>query len=170
MKLIKAPNYKFFESIEDLPIWNWFKVYEKQDYSYLLKDGPRKLIAQEKEHLERVFGKITDEFIDEFGPSEKLTKILTLQSELAVLNFEMVFNLDNSRKTFIKIAQYNLDALLKEDIEKVSNTRLRAQVEKYMGRALPERDVCVKDYYTYVEMLREEAEAREQQLMRTRHG
>jgi hypothetical protein len=146
-----------FKDIDDLPVWNWFKINETDDLTFLLVEQ-RTTSAKEKDYLRRVFEKIYENFINTFGINEMLKRVLELRRDIAVLKLEMAIHNDGSRQTFIDIKEQEFKGILLE-AEKEKNTTIKAYLDKYMGFRIDEKTVSVKDYYGYLALLKDESES-----------
>lgn len=144
-----------YNSIDELPIYNWFKVNETNDYGWLLK---KKLRLNDKQRLllSEAWDKILSEFIDTFGIPEKMKDVLELKREIFVLKCQMTLGGDLLIKNFINIAEFKLKQILKED-KAQSTGSAKVYVEKYLGFKLNERETTVKEFYEYIEALKQQA-------------
>jgi hypothetical protein len=149
---IKLEHYK---SISDLPIYNWFKIHETNDLKYLLI-APSKVGFRRSKELNEAFSLIYDEFIDTFGVSDDLRKITELRRDIRILEIDMYLENDLSKETFIDIKKAEIDAIINSK-EKDRLNDVKGYVEKYMGFHLDERTTTVKDYYTYIKIMSDEA-------------
>jgi hypothetical protein len=158
MKIVKFLQRKlnYYTGIDDLPAWNWFRINETDDITYLLHRR-RAVSKLERKHLEEIFGKIYEDYINTFGISEMLKQIMILKRDIAVLRLDMAINDDGSRQTFIDIKESELKQILL-DAEGENNIQIKAYVEKFMGFHIDERAVSVKDYYSYIELLKREVD------------
>ena len=65
----------FYNSIENLPVFNWFKINETQDLSYLIINKEKARKFNNKETL-NIWLKIYSEYLDNFGFNENFKKYL----------------------------------------------------------------------------------------------
>lgn len=144
----------YYDSIEELPIWNWFKIQENDDVSYLLK-AQSKLNDDQKIELGQVFERIYQEFLKLFGISDEFYQIISLRREIAIMKLDMYLNNDASMETFIEIKELELAKLLKSN-EGSTTHELKARIEKFMGFRLDEKMVSVKEFYSYIELIKKE--------------
>lgn len=142
---------EIYQSIDELPVFNWFKIHEKNDLAYLLVKK-HKITGKMNEQLEEAWGNIYTEYLDTFGINNSFRQILLLKKEIACYELEMFIKGDKSIITFIKIAKWQLKKLLNE---KPSSTidEFKVQIERYMGFRLNTKEVTVKEYYTYINAL-----------------
>jgi hypothetical protein len=68
----------------------------------------------------------------------------------------MYLNNDGSRETFIDIKKAELQSII-DSKTKTKLNDVKGYVEKYMGFHLDERTTTVKDYYSYIKIMSEEA-------------
>lgn len=143
-----------YETIEEMPIYNWFQIHSTSNLKHILK-VKKDITATDLIILEGTFAKLYDEFLDKFGVNETLQKILELKRDIRVLELDMFLNDDFSRETFIDIKKLELESLTKEKTETNYN-EVKSYVEKFMGFRLDSKIVTVSEYYTYLELLKQQ--------------
>mgnify|MGYP003530780370 FL=1 len=139
---------KFYESIEDMPIYNWFKVNNGDMRFMLIKQTKTYDKAKAREY----FDKIYSEYIDVFGISESYLKVIELKKQISVLNIEMAITGDRILKNFIKMAQIELNQI-NSKTNKTNTNEVKVHLEKYLGFRLNEKETSVKEYYTYLNVM-----------------
>jgi hypothetical protein len=141
---------KLYESIEDFPVYNWFKCIETKDYSCCLMN-----VKQYKPTLlvkcEEQFNKLYLEFIDTFGISKDLREIIELQKQILALKIELKLG-KRTAQTFLTIKELELDE--KMETEKPKTNLHKVAIEKYLGFRLNLKEVTVKEYYNYLEAIK----------------
>jgi len=150
-KLEKYYYRRYYKSIEDLPIWNWWKIHEERDFKYLLCEKKR-LTG----HAEDVFDKLYSDFIRTFGISDSYKKYLDKITEIGIAEIDMTLTGDLSMETFIDIMRVEL-----KDITDVSGggtyMDTAIAVEKNMGFKLNVKEISVFEYYSYIKSLEKSA-------------
>lgn len=139
---------KFYESIEDMPIYNWFKVNNGDMRFMLIKQTAKYDGKKAREY----FDKIYSEYIDVFGISESYLKVIELKKQISVLNIEMAITGDRILKNFIKMAQIELNQI-NSKTNKTNTNEVKVHLEKYLGFRLNEKETSVKEYYTYLNVM-----------------
>lgn len=142
---------KTYTSIDDLPIYNWFKISETNDLNWLLLDKEDAKYTDD-ELLTPFWENIRAQFFDTFGIPEKMRKVMELRLDNRLLSMEMTQNGDMSLETFVDINKHKITQLLKDE-EKQTSEMVTAYIEKFLRFPLNEKVVSVKKYYTYVKML-----------------
>lgn len=145
---------EIYKSIDELPVWNWFKIHETNDLSYLLKIT-RKVGYARTHELEAQWSLIHDEFLDTFGVNDKLRQIYELKRDISVLKADMFLEKDPSKETLIDLKELELKNILNETT-KTDVYEVKAYVEKYMGRRVDERTETVKSYYSCIKIMEKE--------------
>lgn len=140
---------KHYDSIDNLPLYNWRKINETNDLRWMFASGK----GQVNRRIAEAWQTIYDEYIDEFGINDKYLQILELKREIVKLTAELALTGDRSIETFIDIAKWELTELLKNEDKGQSFGTVKAYVEKYMGFHLDERIVSVRDYYNYLKLM-----------------
>jgi hypothetical protein len=143
-----------YKGIEDLPLWNWYKINEFDDLSFLLVEK-REISIYEENYLRMIFESIYSEFVRTFGINDLLKRSMELRRDIIVLELEKAINNDLSRQTFIDIKYAELkDILMQSESEKKVN--IKSLVDKFMGFYVDEKKISVKDYYGYIDLIKKE--------------
>lgn len=140
---------KIYNSIEEMPVYNWFKCIDLKDYSYCAIDK----INVDLEKCKEAFSNLYNEFLDTFGINESLKQVIELQNEITILKIDKVLTENNSLQTFIELKQIELDELINVKAEKTKTYKV--EIEKFLGFRINEKEVSVKEYYEYLEALKE---------------
>lgn len=143
---------KYWDSIEDMPIKNWFKCIES-DKSWVLIDRNSKDIETEEHKLQ--FEKLYCEFIDTFGINENLKEIISLQNEILVHKIDLQLTGDKTIKILIKMREIDLEAALKET-DGGNNNKTIVMVEKWLGFGIDENKCSVRRFYEYLEAIKQD--------------
>lgn len=139
---------KFYESIEDMPIYNWFKVNNGDMRFMLIKQTAKYDGVKAREYFDKIYA----EYIDVFGISESYLKVIELKKNISVLQIEMAITGDRILKNFIKMAQIELNQI-NSKTNKTNTNEVKVHLEKYLGFRLNEKETSVKEYYTYLNVM-----------------
>lgn len=146
----------YYKSLDELPIYNWRMISEKNDISFLLRKK-KNINEKEKEFLKNEFEKIYDSFIDTFGISDSYRKHLYLTRDITVLKARLVLEEDLSLLTEIEIAELELRELSSSgENSKSTFNEVKAYVEKYMGFRINQYETSVSDYYSYISLMKKD--------------
>lgn len=143
---------ELYTDIADFPIFNWFKCIDTKDYSYAMINRKECNAHQLNECME-AFSDLYCQYVDMFGISEHLQEIINLQNQILVHKIDMALTNDRSINMFIKIKEIELNDLLNVKQSKVNTSKIA--IEKYLGFRLNEKEVTVKEYYEYLEAIKE---------------
>jgi len=141
-----------YTSIEDMPVYNWFKCIENKEYKYVLVDPKTYIQGAEKEYTD-AFKVVYNEYVDTLGVSEQLQDIIAIQNEIWVLKIDKALTGDNFFNTLIELKELELVDKLKVKQSKTNTAKIA--IEKYLGFRVNEREVTVKEYYDYLEAIKE---------------
>lgn len=143
----------FYTSIDYMPVYNWFKCIEDKRYQFCMvnpKHFKDSILAKAK----AAFSKIYAEYVDTFGVAESLQDIIAKENEILCLKIDKAITGDAFLETMIEIKQIELADLLKEKPTKTNFAKVA--IEKYMGFRLNEREVTVREYYDYLNVIKSE--------------
>ena len=146
---LRTTSREVYQSIDDLPIYHWFKINETNDYSLLVVKG-----RFTNEELLQHWENIIDEFIFLFGLSDVFKKMFRLKKELVLLNNDLAVN-PNKQWLINKVKR------LKKELEHINPTEKEQQnysetiiaVENKLNRTIDEKQMSVRKFYTYLKQL-----------------
>lgn len=145
---------KFYTSIDEMPIFNWFKCVENAEYSWCLQKR-KELNESEAEKCKAVFDSLYAQFIDRFGINETLKEIIALQNGILVHKIDLALTGDRTNKMFISIKQLELNKLLSVKQTKTNTSKIA--IEKYLGCQIDTKKTTVTEYYDYLETIKQES-------------
>ena len=149
MRKQKKPlENKYYLTIEELPVYNWWKLHEKNDFKQVLK-------SQKDEIDERVVKLVKDlqnEFIATFGIDENYAAYLRKQIQIELLKIRVIKTKDRSLETQIDILEIELEELTNREQDKGLNSTTIA-VEKWMGFKLDTKKISTFEYYSYIKAI-----------------
>lgn len=156
MKIIPLfAKFEYYKSIEEMPIFNWLKVQEKNDLRYVLKKY-RDATKGELGQLQVAVQLMKNEYIDTFGISEEYKKLLVLDDQIRILEIEYVTTGDRSKLTMIEYKSRQLKANIKTGVKADSGT-VKIYVSKYMGFQVNFKEMSVKEFYSILREVVKEA-------------
>jgi calcineurin-like phosphoesterase family protein len=132
----------FYESIDEMPIYNWNKIIETGDLKWIFKNGGRVT-----KKLGEVWVKLQDEYFLEFGLDDTFKKQLRLMKEVIKLNDEFIQNGDRSILNLIHISEVDLQATKKGNTMRFYDLLDRVMSIKKMYID-PKQYTVVQWYYT----------------------
>jgi len=137
-------NKRYFSSIEDIPLKNFWNA---QDgfYEHCRIDLN---VGSEEEDLE-AWIKINDSYLSEFGIGPEFEKIIELKKEIAILQCEYIENDDNYLRNQIKRLKIELDDILKRPVT-IDRDGVLIHIEKWRGIEIDENRMTAKKFYKIV--------------------
>lgn len=146
----------YYTSIEDLPIWNWNKIHEKGDYTYLRL---HRINSQntKKEHAEMklIWENMFEEYVQHFGFSKNFLDQLEKRKQIAFYQLEFIETGDTSLQTLIEITQRELKSLQVTD-GKPAFWKTKALVEQLVRFQLDVKTTTVIEFYSHIEKLKQD--------------
>ncbi len=143
---------KLYESIEDMPVYNWFKCIELKDYSWCLVDKIEVKKDSDLQKLTDCFEKLYCQFIDRFGISKELQDIIDIQNQIKVLEIDLALG-TKTAKIFLNIKYLELEDKMKSDGSKKSTHKVA--IERFLGFKIDLKTTTVTEYYEYLNELRD---------------
>jgi len=137
----------YFNSIEDLPIWNWWRIAESGNLIYLHKGNYDKEDYTYEAYL--LWNKLQNEYLDEFGITDEFRQILELKKKWIEKKADYLLTGERFKLTEIDI----IEAEMSETMNTKVATKKEATIimlEQKLGFALDEKKLSVKRYYNYI--------------------
>ena len=145
---------EYYKSIDDMPIYNWMKIQETNDISFMLLNH-RKVSSKEILELEKGLQSLTDQYIDTFGISSQYKKILQLRNGIRYLEIEFFKTKDRGNLTLIEIKKAEMKLLAKKGAG-ADKARVHIHVAKYMGGGFNMKTCSVKMFYEILSEMKDE--------------
>lgn len=142
----RLPNH--FGTIEELPIYNWWKVHESGSYEYLLHQR-RELKKKENKGMREVWKSLYNQYIQRFGYTDQFLETMAKKREIALLKVDMITTGDKTIKVFIKIAEKELEEMVGEDMDFYTG---KSMLEKTLGFYVDIHKVSVAEYYSHFQV------------------
>ncbi len=131
---------EIYTSIEDLPIWNWNKIIEKQDLTFLYR-----IEGDYTDRLIPIWENIQQQHLDEFGYSDEMKSRERLMLKIIRLNCKFIETRNRVILNFIKVAQKKLE--LKDLAGNIKFGKLLMVVTKHMGFRIDPKKFTVYEWY-----------------------
>ena len=142
----KDSQPKYYDSIHNLPQWNFNKIHETQNLTFLeIRDRYNEKDRIVNVKLWKLWEQINDELHLTFGVTDQQETILELKRRRALLVCDLIINDDRSKKTFIEIKDAELAQEMTEG-EKAKFHESVTAMEKYMSYKIEPKGVTVYDY------------------------
>lgn len=148
---------EYFKSIDEMPIYNWFKLQESNDLTYLLK-VQRKCSRRDIFTLQTALQDMTNEYIDTFGINEDYKKILELKRDIFIKEAQLAITGERINNTFINVLKGELKIALSKS-QKSDTVDVSVHVSKYMGYRIDMKNTSVKEFYSILFHIKKEVEA-----------
>jgi hypothetical protein len=132
----------YYLTIEDLPIYNWYKCLNGEiKYVRRAKNGTetQDLIVWERLH---------DEYIKEFGLSKVHAKILKVIKDKAIQELDYVITGDRFKLTLIEMEETRLKNILSTAGTGISIEEMLIHMSKWLGQWIKTKEISVKEFFT----------------------
>jgi len=139
----------YYNSIEELPLVNWWKFNETKDVKHFLKVysdvNTAKLLL-----LETIYSKLMNQYTKEFGINEHLLLVLEKQIDIAKLKADFMNGIGII--TSIEVAEIELQELVR-GVKGMGFYEIKALIEKQMGFRIDPNVTTVMEYYSYIKLI-----------------
>lgn len=144
--LKKEYSDKYYTSIDELPIWNWWQIADTSKLSYLRKDEN----YEEDDFPIELWFKIQNEYLDEFGFTDDFRQIIELRKKWIKKKTDYLVTNNRFNLTEIEIIEGKMSELIDAKI-KVDKFKSVILLEKELHREINPKLISVKKYYKYME-------------------
>jgi hypothetical protein len=138
---------KHYKSIDEMPVYNWFKCIEKKEYKYCMVDC-KKFKESQTDDCMIAFESLYCEYLDKFGVNDDLQSFILKQNEILSLKIDRVLTEDPFLETIIELKETEMETLTNKSDS--NNNTAKVAIEKYLGFRINEREITVKEYYEYL--------------------
>ena len=140
---------KYYSTISELPVWNWWQLHEKNDPTFLLIDKKNKVCEFAKKAIEI----LQEDFINCFGIDPKYKEQLKLRCDIEIAWIQQAITGDKSSYLLIRQKEEKLKAMFSNEKEASYFTAVVA-LEKFLGRKIDVRKESTFDIYSYLNELK----------------
>lgn len=141
---------KYYLSIEDLPVWNWWHLHEEKDYTALLKHG--KL----DKHAGKVLRGLEVDFHKTFGLHPQYEIYLMKLIDLEIAKNKVALG-DKTEQLFVDIIEQEISQM-KVQNEDADNSHFVAPMEKHYGFPIDPKTTSTFKFYDRVKAIEKEVE------------
>lgn len=158
MKIINLfKKFEFYTSIDDLPIYNWFKIQETNNLKYLLKQDIELSVTRIKV-LSTVMQDLRNEYINVFGIEEQHLNVLNLKKNIRIDELNAFITGDRIHNTMANIKRAELMEIISEQ-NSIDSASVIVHAKKYMGGNLNIKTTSVREFYSILNELKREVKA-----------
>ncbi len=169
---MKSEKLSVYDSIEDIPIWNWVKINENKNLNYLYKDERNHKFRAFPIELHDVWLDLNQQLWDEFGVSQTYKRYFHLMKRRIVLRSDLII----TGNTYLE----NEIWLIDQDIKRLFDTKVKENFSKTFWRIrmytklnLDPKKISVKEYHDLIGVINSEAknskDGNKQDQKRRRH-
>jgi len=139
---------KHWESIEDIPLYNWQKCIES-NYVYSRKKSDS--ISKQNDFDVECWFKIYDSYLIKYGLSEVHKKYLNLLRKKALIQLNYVETRDAFKLTQIEMHEVRLKNMLSNAGQGISIETSLIILGKYMGFRVDPKKITANEYFLMLE-------------------
>lgn len=161
---------KYFESLDDLPIYNFWKIRETGDLVYLFQDWKSdEAEAASKRRVWRsvlvdLWRKMDAEFIENFAMTDEFFNRLLIEKKIINLQLEYMISKSSVVRARLKGEQQKLELNYhNEESKPVKLHEFIAGIEKYIGFQIDEKKISTNKVYSYVNQMKEQSRLNKEQ-------
>lgn len=140
-----------YSSIDDLPMYNWQKIHETNEFKWLFVNNNE---IENSQELECLWSKIYDEYLIEFGLSDEFKQIIELKKKIADLQADYILKEDKVLINFINVEKNALRQLYETSKQGSTFRESLVHLEKMQGIKIKTKEITVADYYNYLRSIK----------------
>jgi len=161
----KEVNIDIYNTLADIPFYNWQKMYSEKNLGYLIVNKENRIFENNPSltlRLENAWQSIYDEYLKDFGLNDKMERVLELERQIGLLLCDLWIEDNKFLRNKIRILQKKLDrekSLTEDDGESGSTyERQTVMIEKWLQSSIDTKEISARKYFTYIALIGEEAE------------
>jgi hypothetical protein len=135
----------YYDSIEVLPIWNWYEITQTGELKYLMKDHK----YNDKKPLLKTWYSIHNEYLDGYGRSDDFNNILRLKKKWIEKTSQFVLTGDRFKLTEIDIIEADMAEIAKAN-NSMDKDEMVIFLEQKLGRELNLKEMSTKKWFDYI--------------------
>ena len=165
---------EIYNSLDDIPLYNWVKIYDTNDLRYIIKNSNEENIdslSYKSESLLKGWDMIYDEYLNDFGLTKKYKKILQLEKKIAILLCDRFIKKDLFIENEINILKKQLEDI-QTGKQKVNEnfTKQIVIIEKWLSATLDKHLISARKFFTYIELMELEQDQLKKQQLNKENG
>lgn len=151
---MKRKNYtlniteNIYTTIDEMPIWNWNKIYTTGEMRYLYKN----LKGKNNEYSLNKWQELQNEYINKFGLDDSFKQKLRLMKKAIQLNCDFVIKKDRFILNELAIVESQIENF--ESIKSMDFYEIKDYVEKYKGFRIDPKTTTVTEYFFALKNMR----------------
>lgn len=138
----------YFNSIDELPIWNWWKVSETGNFIYLLKENDYNNEDYSLESYKNWLD-LQDEYLEFFGMDSDFQKILRLKKQWIDKKSKYIIDNDRFSLTEAEIIESKIKEIT-DNNKTLNQDSTIILLEEKLGREIDPKKISVKKFYNYI--------------------
>lgn len=150
MKDTKSNSEKYYQNIDELPLYNWIKCSEG-NLTYV-----RRTNKGDEQNDAIAWEKIYDSYIAEFGLGEAYKKMLKAMKDQAIKELEYCITGDRFKLTEAEIESAKLQRMMANAGNGMSIEQSLIHISKWIGQWLNSKTITTREYFN---LLREYGKA-----------
>jgi hypothetical protein len=136
----------YFNSIDELPIWNWWKIAETGNLIYLHREND---YTKEDYSLVSLWNELQNEYLDVFGITEEFRQMLHLKKKWINAKADYLVTGERFKLTELDIIESDMENVMESKVV-VNKDDTIITLERKLGRELDPKKISVKKYYNYI--------------------
>ena len=137
---------KYYNSIEDMPLYNWHKCING-DFYYVRKDEKQSDLPE----CEIAFKKVYESYMNTFGVDNSFKEQAEIIKKIALLQCEYLITKDQFKLTQIEVENAKLEMKKTNTASNVTLQTTLIYLSKWLGYRLDWKQMSVYEYYTLLE-------------------
>lgn len=137
---------KHYDSIDDMPLYNWNKCING-DYYYVRIDEKQLDLPE----CEEAFKKVYESYMNVFGIDRKYKEQIETIKKIALLQCDYLITKDQFKLTQIEVENAKLEMFNGKLASNVTLQQTLIYLSKWLGYRLDWKQVTVSEYYTILE-------------------
>lgn len=142
-----------YNSIDELPIWNWNQIQTKSDFRYLLHDRKEELTDDHTTQLQGIWHAMQDDFFQRFGMNRRYMDILRKRVEIQRMRNRIWLEGKLHLNNFVHLKEKELEKMLSDD-KVLSYDDTIVLLERSLRMQIDDKVMPTSRYYAHLGRLK----------------
>jgi hypothetical protein len=153
---------ELYDSIREIPLFNWEKLNETGDFKFLIKGKNNRFAKLNEDEIELAYFSLHDEYAEATDSIDRMERIRELMVRRIEAR-EKVGEGDKSFKNWVNAYDSQLKELMKPD-ENYDPIKSRMRIQQHYGQPIKPKEITLYEYLMIVKVVEEDIQVKHKNL------
>lgn len=141
---------QLWDSIEEMPVYNWFKIHATGNLTFLRVEPLREF--EHSDYFNGIWHSLYDEFLDKYGLSDEFQQLMKLKKRHTNELLDYIINGDNFKLTEAELTEVEISEIMNQQ-NPLEDDETIIMIEESLGFKIDTKAISVVDYYNYLKFI-----------------